>query len=58
MKVGQIFDLPPDILYPLGHIGKIKDKGETTLLARYEVVEIESELKGRVITTYGHKRRK
>jgi len=58
MKVGQIFDLPSDILYPLGHIGKLKDSTETKLLAKYEVVEIEGKLKGRVIVTYGNKRRK
>ncbi len=58
MKVGQIFTLPENILYPLGHIGKLRDEGETKLIAKYEVVEIEGELKGRVIVTYGHKRRK
>ena len=57
MKVGQIFTLPENILYPLGHIGKIKSKDETRLLARYEVVEIEGELKGKVIVTYGNRRR-
>lgn len=58
MKVGQIFTLPTDILYPLGHIGKIKNTDETKVIARYEVVEVQGELKGRVITTYGHKRKK
>ncbi len=58
MKVGQIFTLPENILYSLGHIGKLRDEGETKLIAKYEVVEIEGELKGRVIVTYGHKRRK
>ncbi len=58
MRVGQIFPLPENILYPLGHIGNIKSKDETKLLARYEVVEIEGELKGKVIVTYGNKRRK
>jgi len=56
MKVGQIFDLPPDILYPLGHIGKLKDATETKLMGKYEVIEVEGKLKGRVIVTYGHKR--
>lgn len=56
MKVGQIFSLPADILYKPGHIGKLKNETETKLLAKYEVVEIKGELKGRVIVTYGHKR--
>jgi len=56
MKVGQIFDLPPDILYPLGHIGKLKNADETKLMGKYEVVEVDGELKGKVIVTYGHKR--
>ena len=58
MKVGQIFELPTEYLYPLGHIGKIRDK-ETNkkLVAKYEVVEVEGQLKGRVIVTYGNKRR-
>lgn len=56
MKIGQIFTLPPDILYPLGHIGKLKNTDETKLLAKYEVIEIEGEQKGRVIVTYGNKR--
>lgn len=38
MKVGQIFTLPPDILYPLGHIGKLKDPTETKVIAKYMVV--------------------
>ncbi len=58
MKVGQIFTLPENILYPLGHIGKLRNEDETKLIAKYEVVEIEGELKGKVIVTYGNKRRK
>lgn len=59
MKVGQIFDLPPDILYPLGHIGLVKDKEtEKIPIAKYEVVEVEGELKGRVMVTYGNRRTK
>lgn len=58
MKVGQVFDLPPDILYELGHIGKLKDATETKLMGKYEVIEVEGELKGRVIVTYGNKRKK
>ena len=58
MKVGQIFSLPEGILYPLGHIGKLKNDDETKLIGKYEVIEVEGELKGRVIVTYGNKQRK
>lgn len=58
MKVGQIFTLPADILYQLGHVGKLKNETETKTLAKYEVVEVKGELKGKVIVTYGNKRRK
>jgi len=58
MKVGQIFDLPPDVTYYLGRIGKLWNEDKTKMLARYEVVEVEGELKGKVIVTYGNKRRK
>lgn len=58
MKVGQIFTLPEDVLYPVGHRGRIRDEEtQTKTIARYEVVEIEGELKGRIIVTYGNKRR-
>lgn len=81
MRVGQIFDLPPDILYSLGHIGKLKNEDETKLMGKYIVGAIcscgellpsqndidkhlklghlvfDGELKGRVIVTYGNKRR-
>jgi hypothetical protein len=57
MKVGQIFDLPPDVTYYLGRIGKLWNPEKTKMLAKYEVVEIEGELKGRVIATYGHRRK-
>lgn len=57
MKIGQIFELPPDVLYKLGDIGNIKDRETATkIIAKYQVVEIEGELKGRVTNTYGHKR--
>ena len=58
MKVGQIFDLPLDVTYYLGRIGKLKNTEQTKVLAKYEVVEVQGELKGRVIVTYGNKRRK
>ena len=57
MKVGHIFDLSTEYDLPLGHIGRIKNKEtETKLIAKYEVVEIEGEKKGKVIVTYGNKR--
>ncbi len=58
MKVGQIFTLPTDITYYLGRIGKLYNEDKTKLLAKYEVVEVDSELKGKVIVTYGNRRRK
>lgn len=58
MKVGQIFTLPPDVTYYLGRIGKLKNTDKTKVLAKYEVVEVDGELKGRVIVTYGNKRKK
>ena len=79
MKVGQIFPLPENILYPLGRISTINNENETKALAKYQVIslcscgkplssqtEIDShvikghkagELKGKVIVTYGNKRR-
>ena len=58
MKVNHIFDLPLEYDLPLGHIGRIRDKEtETRMIAKYEVVEIEGEKKGKVIVTYGNKRR-
>lgn len=61
MKVGQLFNLPENVRYEVGVIGKVKDK-EDKLIAKYEVVEIkegESKfLKGRVLVVYGNKRRK
>lgn len=59
MKVGQIFSLPENVRHPLGHIGKVRAEGdEKRIIGKYEVVEIEGELKGRVIVTYGNKKRK
>jgi hypothetical protein len=52
MKVGQLFDLPLEISYKVGVTGNIRNKEETKLLAKYEVVEIEGERKGRVIVVY------
>jgi len=58
MKVGQIFDLPPDVTYYLGRIGKLKNPDKTKVIGKYEVIEVEGELKGKVIVTYNNKRRK
>jgi len=58
MRVGQIFDLPPDVTYYLGRIGKLKNDDQTKVIGKYEVVEVQGELKGKVIVSYGHKRRK
>lgn len=57
MKIGQIFDLPPDITYYPGRIGKLKNDDQTKVIGKYEVVEVESELKGKVIVTYGNRRK-
>jgi len=57
MKVGQIFDLPKDIIYEVGKVGIIRDTTETILIAKYEAVEVDGEIKGKVIVTYGHKRK-
>ena len=57
MKVGQIFDLPMPL--KLGHIGEVRDKEtQTRRLARYEVIEVDGELKGRIMVTYENRRRK
>lgn len=57
MKPGQIFELPNDYMYPPGHIGRILDRETNkTVIAKYEVVEVEGALKGRVLVTYGNKR--
>ena len=52
MKVGQIFDLPTSITYKLGYTGKLTDTSKTVLLGRYEVIEVDEILKGKVITVY------
>lgn len=58
MKVGYIFKLPPEYDYPLGHIGRINDKEDAKrMIAKYQVIEVEGEKKGKVIVTYGNKRR-
>jgi hypothetical protein len=57
MKVGQIFDLPKDIIYEVGKVGIIRDTTETILIAKYEAIEVDGEVKGKVIVTYGHKRK-
>ena len=57
MKPGQIFNLPENVTYRLGHIGRIRDKEtEKRIIAKYEVVEVEGKLMGKVLVTYGNKR--
>lgn len=58
MKVGDIFDLPENVLLIVGRQGKIRNENETKILAKFEVVKIKDEFKGRVIVTYGNKKRK
>lgn len=54
MKVGQIFDLPDTAPHDIGHRGDIKDpETQTRILARYEVIKVGEEIKGKVIVTYG-----
>lgn len=58
MKIGYIFKLPPEYDYPLNHIGIIRDEEtQKKLIAKYQVIEVEGEKKGKVIVTYGNKRR-
>lgn len=59
MKPGHIFNLPENHTYRLGHIGHIRDKEtEKRIIAKYEVIEVEGELRGRVMVTYGNKKHK
>lgn len=59
MKVGQIFNLPDNIRFRPGHIGNVRDREtEKRIIAKYEVIEVDGTLKGRVIVTYGNKRAK
>ena len=59
MKPGQIFNLPENHTYRPGHIGHIRDKEtEKRIIARYEVIEIEGELRGKVLVTYGNRRQR
>jgi len=43
MKVGQLFTLPSP--RPIGYIGKLFNADQTKLIAKYEVVEVEKEVK-------------
>lgn len=63
MKVGQLFDLPADVRYDEGVKGVIRNQSETEIIARYEVVKVETEsgekiLRGRIYATYKPKRKK
>lgn len=57
MKVGDLFELPENVLRIVGRRGKIKNEDETKIIAKYEVVKIKEEFKGKVIVVYGYKRR-
>lgn len=54
IKIGELFDLPEKL--PEGHIGIVTK--ESRVIAKYEVVKVGDDLKGRIIVTYNHKRRK
>lgn len=57
MKVGDLFELPENVLRIVGRRGKIKNEDKTKIIAKYEVVKIKEEFKGKVIVVYGYKRR-
>lgn len=57
MKVGDLFELPENVLRIVGRRGKIRSEDETRIIAKYEVVKIEEKFKGRVIVTYGNKKK-
>lgn len=56
IKVGDLFELPENVILIPGRRGKIKNTEETKIIGMYEVVLIENEFKGKIIVTYGHKR--
>lgn len=56
MKVGQLFDLPENVPLVAGHVGNVRDNDEKYIIAKYEVIEVEGELKGRVMVTYRNRR--
>lgn len=58
MKVGDIFELPENVIRIIGRRGKIRNPDETKVLARYEVIKVDDEFKGKIIVTYGNGRKK
>lgn len=58
MKVGDLFDLPENVIRIPGRRGKIRNEDETKIVGKYEVVKVGDELKGKIIVTYGNKKRK
>lgn len=43
MKVGQLFALPSH--RPVGYVGKLFNSDQTKVIAKYEVIEIEKEVR-------------
>ena len=63
IKVGDIFELPDNVVRVVGRRGRLKNSDETKVVGMYEVIEVENEdktkeLKGKVIVTYKNKRGK
>lgn len=57
MKVGDIFDLPENVIPQPGQRGNIRGQDGKALVGRYQVVEVDGKIMGRVIVTYGNKRK-
>lgn len=57
MRVGDIFELPENVVRIEGRQGKIRNPDETKIVAKYEVVKIDNDFKGKVIVTYGNRKR-
>ena len=58
VKIGDLFELPENVIRIVGRRGKIKNSDETKIIAKYEVVKVDDEFKGKVIVTHGNKRNK
>jgi hypothetical protein len=56
MKVGDLFELPENVLRIEGRRGKIRSEDETRIIAKYEVVKIKEKFKGRILVTYGNRK--
>ena len=57
MKVGDLFDLPENVIRIPGRRGKIRNEDETKVVGKYEVVKVGDEFKGKIIVTYGNNRK-